>query len=238
MASEWWVKESLVKFNSPTCILMVGGSGSGKTYLTRQILENADGMFEDPPSNMFICYSAWQKAYDEMKNNTKTLTFHHMLPDGDRLQDWSSMDGHKIIVIDDLLIDGCDNTDLLKMFCIGSHHNNVTIIFLVQNIFHKGKVMRTLSLQCHYIILFKNRRDESQVEALGRQIFPRQMAYFRQSYSIATKSRYSYLLIDLCPHTPRVNITSELNELSPHRTCILPGEDTIVFIPKNYERII
>lgn len=233
MTSEWWNKDSLVKFVSPTMILIAGSSGSGKTYLTKQILENADGMFEVPPSKIFFCYTAWQPMYDEMKQSIKVITFHHTLPSGDTLEEWCSLEGHKIIVIDDLLIDGCDSTDILKMFCIGSHHNNVSIIFLVQNIFHKGKVMRSLSLQSHYIILFRNRRDESQVETLGRQIFPRQMSYYRQSYALATeKTRYSYILIDLCPHASKVNITSDIEELPPLRNRILPGEDTCVFVPK------
>lgn len=38
-------------------------------------------------------------------------------------------------------------------------------------------------------------------------------------------------------HTP-VNITSEIKELPPLRTHILPVEDTIVFISKNHEGTI
>lgn len=42
----WWERESLVPFESPTSIFIVGVSGSGKSYLTRQILQHADGMFK------------------------------------------------------------------------------------------------------------------------------------------------------------------------------------------------
>lgn len=42
----WWERESLVPFEYPTSIFIVGVSGSGKSYLTRQILQHADGMFK------------------------------------------------------------------------------------------------------------------------------------------------------------------------------------------------
>jgi len=87
------------------------------------------------------------------------------------LQSRRDVDGHKLLVIDDCMAEGIDSTNLIKIVCISSHHNNIMVLFLVQNVFQKGKVMRTLSLNTHYFILFRNYRDQLHVEALGRQIF-------------------------------------------------------------------
>jgi hypothetical protein len=61
-----------------------------------------------------------------------------------------------------------------RFVCIGSHHLNMTIICLVQNVFQKGKIMRTLSLNTHYFVLYKNRRDQEQIQRFGREAFPQQ----------------------------------------------------------------
>jgi len=55
MEGKWWLKGSLVKIQTPTTIMICGPTGSHKTYLTKQILEHANGMFEEIPSKIIIC---------------------------------------------------------------------------------------------------------------------------------------------------------------------------------------
>lgn len=229
MNSKWWLKESLIKFHSPTTIMVCGPSGSGKTYLTKTILQNEKGMFTTPTSKIIVCYDTWQSMFEVLKFKMENIIFHHGLPNEEKFQEWGDMDGHKLVVIDDCMADGVDSPHLMKMFCVSSHHKNISIIFLVQNVFQKGKVMRTLSLNTHYFILFKNYRDQSQVETLGRQIFPRQVSFFRDAYHKATSDRYGYLLIDVSPHAPDIHIINDSNIISPLRTKILPGENTILY---------
>lgn len=220
-----------MKFQAPCRIMVCGASGSGKTYITKQLLEHADGMFSEPPKKLIVCYDTWQPMFDDMRK-TLDITFHRGLPDEDQFNEWSNMKDHKILVIDDCLAEGAESPALMKMFCIKSHHANFSVLFLLQNIFFRGKVMRTLSLNTSHFLLFKNYRDQSQVEALGRQIFPRRAAYFREAYEQATTKRYGYILIDVSPSLPEVDIVDYTGEIPPLRTNILPGEDTILFFPK------
>ena len=231
MEGRWWQKESLVKFPSPTTIMVCGPTGSGKTFLTKQILENADGMFMEKPCKIIICYDTWQPMFDQLMTNLKEVTFHQGLPNEEQFREWSDIDGHKILVVDDCMAEGVNSTDLMKMFCVSSHHNNITVMFLVQNIFQKGKVMRTLSLNTHFFLIFRSLRNKLQIETLARQIFVRNMSYFREAYEQSTSQRYSYLLIDISPHPPQVHIKGN-TPLPPLRTRILPGEDTIVYVPR------
>ena len=46
----------------------------------------------------------------------------------------------------------------------------MSVIFLTQNLFHKNKHMRTISLNAHYLVLFKNPRDVEQFTTLARQM--------------------------------------------------------------------
>jgi hypothetical protein len=48
-----------------------------------------------------------------------------------------------------------------SLFTKKSHHRNISVMYIEQNLFHKGKNHRTISLNAHYMVLFKNPRDEA-----------------------------------------------------------------------------
>ena len=102
----WWKKESLIKFESPTSIFIAAPSGSGKTVLTKSILQHADGMFNKTPKRIYYCYTIWQSLYTEMQKDIKNIYFHQGLPTITDLNDWGQEEGHKILVLDDLMIKG------------------------------------------------------------------------------------------------------------------------------------
>jgi hypothetical protein len=100
-------------------------------------------------------------------------------------------------------------------FTKGSHHRNLSIVYIVQNIFHQGKEMRNISLNAHYIVLFKSPRDKQQISMLARQVSPGKVQEFMRSYEDATSRTHRYLMLDLKP------TTSDQDRL---KTNILPGE--------------
>jgi hypothetical protein len=55
---------------------------------------------------------------------------------------------------------------LCKFLTQGSHHRNLTVLYIVQNIFNQDKSMRTVSLNSHYLVLFKKPRDMTQIRKL------------------------------------------------------------------------
>ena len=87
---------------------------------------------------------------------------------------------------------------IAKLFTKKSHHGNLSVIYIVQNLFHQSKDHRTISLNTSYIVLTKNVRDASQVIYLAKQIYPNSVKYFQQ----ATAETFSYLFINLTPTCP------------------------------------
>lgn len=140
----------------------------------------------------------------------------------EELNNWGSDDGHKILVLDDLMMKGAESEELLDMMCVGSHHSNFTVILVLQNVFQKGNSMRTASLNCHHFILFESNRDPSQIAILGRQMFPGNTKFSLDAYNRAVPLRYGFLLIDNYPGTDKIYQL---------RTNILPGQDPIVKQP-------
>ena len=61
--------------------------------------------------------------------------------------------------------------------------------------------MRNISLNAHYIVLFKSPRDKQQIYMLARQINPGKVQEFMRSYEDATSRPHGYLVLDLKPTT-------------------------------------
>ena len=218
---------TLLQFETPTSFMVCGPTNSGKTWFVKRILENAHLMFKEPPTFVLYCYgSVWQPMFDDMQQNVKSICFHEGLPTKAKLLDIYRDNVHFICALDDLMSESANSVEVEQFVCIGSHHLNMTIICLVQNLFQKGKVMRTLSLHTHYFVLYKNRRDQEQIQRFGRQAFPQQSKYFLDTYQKATSTLYGYLSVDLNPHS---------NKLYSFRSRIFPGEDTIVYRPSDEE---
>ncbi|CAC5417682.1 unnamed protein product [Mytilus coruscus] len=134
---------------------------------------------------------------------------------------------HMICVLDDLLQDLANDKWAQELVCVSSYHLNITICMLGHNIYEKGTVMRTMSLNIHYFVIFENRRDPEQLHRFGRQVFPNKGKYFTDSLTKAM-SLARYMIVDLSPKS---------DKLYSLRTRIFPGEDMIVFRPKNEEQI-
>ena len=216
--------ESLIQFETPSTCVVIGSTGSGKTTYVKEVIKQAGGMFKKAPKRIIYCYSVWQPLFTTMKETIDTIQFHEGLPTRGELDQWHMEEpDQKLLILDDLMQKGAKSDDVVDIFCQYSHHLNFTVWFICQNAFNATKQFRTISLNAHYFILFKNQRDEMQVQTLGRQIFPGQVSYFMSAYRKATEEKYNPLVIDLSPHSdPQYKL----------RTHIFPGQLPIIYRPE------
>ena len=117
-----------------------------------------------------------------------------------------------LLIIDDLMQE--TNETIANMFTKGSHHRNISVVFLAQNLFPKNKFARTMSLNAHYMVLFKNPTDVSQFANLARQMYPKTSLFAVEAYRA---------LVDLRP---------EQDEELRLRTNNFPGETHYVYVPR------
>ena len=101
-----------------------------------------------------------------------------------------------MIALDDKMIDTSKDKRIVILFTRGSHHRNLRVIYVVQNLFHQGKGSRSRSLNSHYLVLFKNPRDKLQILTFAKQMYPGQTDFFLNRYEEAVKRPFGYLLID------------------------------------------
>jgi len=115
------------------------------------------------------------------------------------MPDFTKFNGRRstFLVLDDLMSE--TNDDVASLFTKGSHHRNVSVMFLTQNLFYKNRHMRTISLNCQYMILFKNPRDAGQFSVLAQQMYPSGFKFAEEAYQDATERPFGYLFVDLKP---------------------------------------
>ena len=195
-----------------TCII-AGPTGSGKTVWVTQFLRHGHRMITPPPEEIVWCYGEWQVAY----NHIKGVMFVEGLP---KVEEWRE-DKRRLIVIDDLMNETDDR--VTKLFTKGSHHRNASVMYIIQNLFGKNKEQRTISLNSHYLVIFKNPRDASQITHLAKQMYPGKLKYVQESFKDATTRPHGYLLVDLRQETP---------DHLRLRTNIFPPEHQVVYIQK------
>ena len=123
------------------------------------------------PHSYCIVMGACGSPCSATLQNVKNICFHEGLPTKAELLNIYRDNGHFICVFGDLMSESANSVEVEQFVCIGSHHLNVTIICLIQNLFQKGKVMHTLSLNTHYFVLYKNRRTKNRFRGLADRRF-------------------------------------------------------------------
>ena len=190
-------------------------------------LGEAQKTISPPPQRIIWCYGQWQPSYFDMMRTMPGIEFNQGIPEDIDNADYLDVSQRNLIVLDDLMAQSGKDKRISDLFTKGSHHRNLSIIYIVQNIFHQSKEMRNISLNAHYIVLFKSPRDKQQISMLARQVDPGRVQEFMRSYEDATSRPHGYLMLDLKP------TTSDQGRL---KTNILPGEIS-KFIQKQSYRL-
>ena len=180
-----------VRLKHPFTCTVAGPTWSGKTQFVFRLIRNAERLIDPSPESIVYCYGGFQPIFAEYPN----VEFHEGLPEVSRF------DGRKrvLLIIDDLMNEADQN--ICNLFTKLSHHRNVSVVFVTQNLFHRNRYVRTMNLNTHYIVMFKNPRDAGQVATLARQMYPGNSKFVVEAYKDATEEPYGYLLIDLRPET-------------------------------------
>ena len=100
-----------------------------------------------------------------------------------------------LLIMDDQMREVTQSGDVCDLFTEGSHHRNVSVICMLQNLYYKGKENRTMSLNSSYLVMFKNPRDQQQVAVLSRQMYPNRPQHFMAEYDRATRIKAIRLLV-------------------------------------------
>jgi Poxvirus A32 protein len=209
------------KFKIPFNALVCGASQSGKTTWVKKFLSNLNDMLDKEIFEVIFCYGIAQKTHQELKQLVSVpFRLIEGLPQLDEISSENSPP--KLVIIDDL-INQIDKSTA-DLFLRGSHHRNISLCLLSQNLFSANKQFREISINSHYIIVFSSPREKGQILAFSRQVEPNKVKFLMEAYQNATQISYGYMLFDLKQNT---------DPLLRYSTRIFPDERTIYYVPKN-----
>ena len=184
-------------FQHPFRAFVPGHSCCGKTELTKNILQNLNTLVDKQIDRIVLCYNEWQDKYEILKYMERPIEF---VQGTININDFDNSINN-LIILDDLMSKCKESSDILDLFTIKSHHRNISVFLVTQNIFIKGKWTRDLNLNSSYMIIFRNIRDVTQISTLARQMFPGKTKDFLRVFDDATSADddHGYVFLDLNP---------------------------------------
>ena len=150
-------------------------------------------MIDPPLQNIIYFYSENQDTFGEIEVLVPGIQ-------SDSILDSINPQTRNVYIIDDIM--GEKDAVIAKLFTKTSHHGNLSVIYIVQNLFHQSKDHRTISLNASYLVLTKYVRDASQVIHLNKHLYPSNTKISQQACQLATKEPYTCLFVDLTPTCP------------------------------------
>ena len=176
-----------MELRNDACYQIVGPSGSGKTHFVCKLLQN-EKIFKFKFQNIY-----WHQGSGVENGLTRKeickLKRIKFIKGFD--QNWSHrLRKGDVIIIDDLYQEANKEDDFNNLFTKISRHEEVTVIFLTQNLFHQGGQHRTRNLNVQYLILFKNPRDQTVIDIVSRQAFPSNRKFLIDAFHDVTKEAH------------------------------------------------
>jgi hypothetical protein len=216
----FWKKPFFI-YEHPFGARIVGPTQVGKTHYVTKLLQNCQELIEPTPTKIYWAYG--EKNEKQMTRVQQMcpipVQFIEGIPD---ISEFTPSENN-LLILDDLMEDSSNSKTVSNLFTRSSHHRNMSVILMLQNLYHKGAAMRNVALNTKYLTLFENPHDRFQIKHLARQIFPDDPLFLIDAYRQATNRKHGYLNIYFGP-----NATDDMR-LS---TGLFPPEIPIRFIPK------
>ncbi|KAL6417089.1 hypothetical protein ACFW04_012981 [Cataglyphis niger] len=215
-----------VRWKHPWTSIVCGPTGCGKTIFVKTFLQYLSVMSDIRIERILFYYAEWQDTYQRLQYDASVAKEEEEEEEErarktDYVNNALMKSKKNIIEFREGESSSCDA--IIDLFTKGSHHKNLSVILISQNLFHQGRGQRDISLNANYIVVFKNPRDRAQIRHLARQVYPDDPKFMEEAYYDATSRPHGYLLLDLKQST--------LDEYR-FRTCIFP-DDTLhyAYIP-------
>jgi hypothetical protein len=138
------------------------------------------------------------------------VSYHEGVP-----EEFGDAQGRASLIILDDLLNTVYSQNVCDLFPKGSHHKNISVVLITQNLFHQGKHCRDISLNAKYVVLLKNSIDKNQFTFLARLVYPEDSQSLYKAYLDATKRPHGYMILDFGQNT---------NDLLKFRTNKFPDE--------------
>ena len=185
-----------IKFLANHNTIIFGQTGVGKTHFILNVIKQR--LIHPFPKKLYYMYNVEQdfmNTWNAIEN--QSITFIKGL-------DFTQMDTSEpsLLVVDDLVLS--TNKEVAEMFILGSHHKQISVFFITQNLFPNCPVFRIMSANAHYIVIFQCQRHFRQVHTLARQIFiGNDLNRITNAYKRASETSRGFIVLSFSPLLPK-----------------------------------
>ena len=190
------------RIQHPFLMVVCGSTQSGKTCFVLNLLNNADRLIHPPPENVVWFYGeeTTTTRHLESLNNDKIIPVKG-IPSS--FEAYISKDHNNLFIFDDLMEEVGHDKNMTRLFTRQSHHRNISVILITQDLFYKGPERLTILRNAQYLVLFANPLDMSGTYAVASRIMPKKVPLFLNIFDVSTAPRHGYLFIDGKQNTPK-----------------------------------
>ena len=134
-----------LRFRHPFSCIVSGPSGSGKSSFVIRFLQNLDYLCTESTfaGGIVWCYGE-KSAVPSRHQLPANVRYNEGVP-----EDFGSANGEPFLVILEDLLNDVYSKQVCELFTRGSHHRNISVILITQNLFHQGRFCRDISLNAH-----------------------------------------------------------------------------------------
>lgn len=188
------------RIKHPFCMIVTGPSMSGKTHFVVNLIQNSQ-LIHPPPNNIVWFYGI--DTYDTRSNlRGDHIRFVRGIPESfDEYLDSDKLI-NTLFIFDDLMQESVNNKTLSNLFTRQSHHMNVSVILMLQDVFYTGTERKTFFRNAQYLVLFSSPLDRSGIYAIAHKIMPKRIRGFLNLFEMICERPYGYLFIDGRQSTP------------------------------------
>jgi len=190
-------------------MLVAGPSQSGKSHFLLNLVKFREQLFTANFSRVIYC----QKNIHTEKNKAFFAHLQELFPQAELVQGLPVLSElhlninaiHTLLLVDDMMRDvvGCIGMNNLATNDV--HNFNITVIFVFQNYFARGKYGNDLVRNCQYKVVFYNRTEMLELRTISTHTVdtPRFLSYnFNYLQRHYPEDRHHYILIDSHSKSP------------------------------------
>ena len=136
------------KLEKPFRLIIGGASGCGKTSILKEIIDK--NHFASPFEKIVYCYPDY---LDEIPTEfDQIVEYRSGICD---LEFFTALPKNTLLLFDDMMSECGESKNIMKLFSVIARKKNISIIFLVQNVYDNSKHFRNIRINATGFILFK-----------------------------------------------------------------------------------
>ena len=191
MASIMGTNISDGKLKKPFRLIIAGGSGTGKTTFLRQLVDNSH--FETPFDK--VVYSYPDYLTDMPSQFDQIVEYRPGLGD---LNYFATLPKNSLIIFDDMMNECGSSCEMMKLFSVVARKQNISIIFIVQNIYDNSRQFRNIRLNATGMVMFNFYAASDILRRLIRDLNLQEKVPKRLLDQIYARP-FAYIFIDIHP---------------------------------------